>query len=211
MACRPRTVEFSFSTAHFYQRVASPNVRDGAAEQLAERLDRQYDKGKVAAVLVIEHLGALDEEPVTRPHGPGQVLRKTGLPVLDFIGVTPSVDLVDTVDSVVRAHGLVRTALLQGADLPGSHVPAHCSFGGEGTAFNKHLLPTVGIIAAPQSLYDPAFGMSALSVPLMHRETVAFTDLLQRMSRMSRSTLAGSVTAERARRAAGAPTCPAYP
>ena len=31
MRCRPRTVEFSFSTAHFYQRVADPAVRDGGA------------------------------------------------------------------------------------------------------------------------------------------------------------------------------------
>ena len=62
MRCRPRTVEFSFSTAHFYQRVADPDVRDGGAEQLAERLDHAYDRGTVSAVLVLEHLGAIDYE-----------------------------------------------------------------------------------------------------------------------------------------------------
>jgi hypothetical protein len=51
--------------------------------------------------------------------------------------------------------------------------------------------------------------MGALSVPLMHRELLAFTDLLQRMGRMSQTDLAGIVPAERALRAAGAPRCPA--
>ena len=52
-ACRPRTLEFAFSTAHFYQRVgANPTVRDGGAEQLAERLDTDYDHGSVSSVLL---------------------------------------------------------------------------------------------------------------------------------------------------------------
>lgn len=56
--CRPRTVQFVFSTAHFYQRLRDPAIRDGGAEQLAEQLDRDYDKGTVSSVLVLEHLGA---------------------------------------------------------------------------------------------------------------------------------------------------------
>ncbi|MGH3056055.1 MAG: hypothetical protein ACRDL7_13860, partial [Gaiellaceae bacterium] len=39
LACRPRTIQFAFSTAHFYQRVADPAVRDGGAEQFAQQLD----------------------------------------------------------------------------------------------------------------------------------------------------------------------------
>lgn len=207
--CRPRTIEFSFSTAHFFQRIADAGTRDGAAEQLAEQLDQQYDAGTVGAVMVIEHLGALDEEMVPAPRGPGNELRRTGLSVLDFIAVTPSPTLVAAVESVVQSHDLARTAIIQGADVPGATVPVHCSFGGEGTPFNVHLLPTIGIIAAPQSLYDPAFGMSALSVPLMHREMVAFTDLLQQMGHMPQVELAGTIPAERAARSAGAPRCPA--
>ena len=57
-ACRPRTIEFAFPTAHFYQRVASPDRRHGGAGVLARRLDREYDRGRVAAVVVLEHLGA---------------------------------------------------------------------------------------------------------------------------------------------------------
>jgi hypothetical protein len=211
IACRPRTVEFSFSTAHFYQRVASPTVRNGGAEQLAERLDRSYDKGKVSAVLVLEHLGALEYKPQPRQGGVGEVLRKTGQPELDFMAVTPSEPLLNTVKDLVQTYDLRRTSLLQGADAPGDHVPPHCSFGGEGTPFNKHLLPTIGVIAAPQTLYDPAFGMAGIDFELMHRETLAFTDLLQRMAGMSQADIAGQVTQFRAMRAAGAPTCPAYP
>jgi hypothetical protein len=44
----------------------------------------------------------------------------------------------------------------------------------------------------------------------MHRETLAFADLLQRMAAMPQSDVAGRVTEYRAARAAGAPTCPAY-
>lgn len=67
------------------------------------------------------------------------------------------------------------------------------------------------MIAAPQTLYDPAFGMAGIDFELMHCETLAFTDLLQRMAGMSQADIAGQVTQFRAMRAAGAPTCPAYP
>ena len=69
----------------------------------------------------------------------------------------------------------------------------------------------LGVIAAPQTLYDPAFGMGGIDFELMHRETLAFADLLQRMAAMPQSDVAGQVTQYRAARAAGAPTCPAYP
>ena len=205
MRCRPRTVEFSFSTAHFYQRVADPDVRDGGAEQLAERLDHAYDRGTVSAVLVLEHLGAIDYEAQPRPGGkPGDVLRQAGMRAIQFIGVTPSPQLVSTVDSVVRAYDMKRSILLQGADAPGATTPAHCSFGGEGTPFNQHLLPTVGVIAAPQTLYDPAFGVRGIDFGVMRSETRGFTELVNRLGRMRQSAIAGEVTLERAQRAAGA-------
>jgi hypothetical protein len=155
MECRPRTIELAFSTAHFYQRVADPAVRDGGAEQLARQLDGEYDQGTVSVVLVLEHLGAIDYEQVARPDGVGTRLEPNGLPCIQFIGVTPSPDLVGVVDGVVRAYDMQRTILLQGSDLPGETAPRHCSFGGEGTPYNRHLLPTIGVIAAPQSLYNP--------------------------------------------------------
>lgn len=208
MECRPRTIQLAFSTAHFYQRVADPAVRDGGAEQLAARLDRDYDDGTVAAVLVLEHLGAIDYEQVARPDGIGVRLEPTGLRAIQFIGVTPSPALVATVTDVVQAYDLQRTILLQGSDLPGDTVPAHCSFGGEGTPYARHLLPTVGVIAAPQSLYDPAFGIEGIDFDVMHAELLAYADLVHRLGTMDAAAIAGDVTTQRAQRAAGAPGCP---
>ena len=89
-ACRPRTIEFAFPTAHFYQRVASPDLRHGGAGVLARGLDRGYDRGRVAAVVVLEHLGAPEERAVPRPGHPGRVLRPTGRPELTQVFATPS-------------------------------------------------------------------------------------------------------------------------
>ena len=96
-----------------------------------------------------------------------------------------------------------RTILLQGADAPGTTTPAHCSFGGEGTPFNQHLLPTIGVIAAPQTLYDPAFGVRSIDFGVMRSETRGFTELVNRLGTMGQSAIAGEVTLERAQRAAG--------
>jgi hypothetical protein len=211
LACRPRTLEFAFSTAHFYQRVAAPSVRDGGAAQLAGQLDHEYDKGTVSAVLVLEHLGAVDDESVPRTDGPGDVLTPTGQRAIQFVAVTPSVPLLGAVDSVIRRYDLQRTITLQGSDPPGNHVPSHCSFGGEGTPFNYHLLPTIGVIAAPQFLYDPAFGLESIDFDVMHAELLAYTDLLGRMGATSQSAIAGLVTLERTQRRLGAATCPGVP
>jgi hypothetical protein len=208
LECRPRTIEFAFSTAHFYQRVADPAVRDGGAGQLARQLDRDYEEGTVSVVLVLEHLGARDYEQVPRADGVGVTLEPSGLRCIQFVGITPSPALVDAVDGVVRSYDMQRTILLQGSDVPGSTVPAHCSFGGEGTPYNRHLLPTIGVIAAPQSLYDPAFGLEGIDFDVMRDELLGFTELVNRLGTMEQDAIAGDVTTERAARAAGAPGCP---
>jgi hypothetical protein len=208
ISCRPRTIQLAFSTAHFYQRVADPAVRDGGAEQLARQLDVDYDRGTVSVVLVLEHLGAIDYEQVARADGVGTTLEPNGLRSIQFIGVTPSPALIATVDGVVRAYDMQRTILLQGSDLPGETAPRHCSFGGEGTPYNRHLLPTIGVIAAPQSLYNPAFGLEGIDFDYMREQVLGFTELVHRLGTMEQDAIAGDVTAERARRAAGAPSCP---
>jgi hypothetical protein len=183
-------------------------VRHGGAGQLAEQLDRDYDKGTVSAVVVLEHLGARDYEMVPRKDGgPGSQLVDTGQRAIQFIGVTPSPSLVAAVDGVVRSYDLQRTILLQGADAPGTTVPSHCSFGGEGTPYNIHLLPTIGVIAAPQFLYDPAVELEGIDFGVMHSEVLAFTELINRMQPMSQDEIAGEVPLERAQRANGAQTC----
>lgn len=210
LACRPRTVELAFVTAHFYQRVGpNPAIRDGGAEQLAQQLDRDYAKGTVSSVLSLEHVGALDYEAVPRPSGaPGDVLRPNGLRAIQFIGVTPSPSLVAAVDNVVRAYHMQRTFLLKGSDAPGTTVPSHCSFGGEGTPYERHLLPTIGVISAPQTLYDPAFGIAGIDFNVMRSEILGYTDLVNRLGALNQQAVAGQVSAERALRAHGARGCP---
>ena len=82
--CRARTVQFAFSTAHFYQRVSGkPKVRDGGSEQLAQQLDRDYDRGTVGRRVVLEHLGARQYDVVPRNDGPGTRLVLTNRPAAD--------------------------------------------------------------------------------------------------------------------------------
>jgi hypothetical protein len=145
---------------------------------------------------------------VKRAHGaPGFELEPNGLRSIQFIAITPSVSLVSAVDSVVRSYDLQRTILLQGADAPGTTAPQHCSFGGEGTPYNIHLLPTIGVISAPQTLYDPAFELEGIDFQVMHSELLAYTELINRMQPMSQTEVAGTVPLDRMRRAAGAATC----
>jgi hypothetical protein len=208
-ACRPRSVEFVFPTAHFYQRLVDPAHRYGGAGVIATQLDGEYDHGTVSSVLALEHLGAIDYEQVPRPEGaPGSVLMPNGLRAIQFIGITPSPSLVAAVTDVVRSYDMQRTILLQGADAPGSTVPSHCNFGGEGTPYNVHLLPTIGVISAPQSLYDPSFGLEGIDFNVMHDELLGYTELLNRLGTMSQAEVAGQIPIEREQRAAGGTPCP---
>jgi hypothetical protein len=87
-------------------------------------------------------------------------------------------------------------------------VPSHCNFGGEGTPYNVHLLPTIGEISAPQSLYDPSFGLEGIDFTVMHDELLGYTELLNRLGTMSQAEVAGEITVEREERAAGGAPCP---
>lgn len=206
--CRARTVQFAFTTAHFFQRLTSPERRHGGAGDLARRLDREYDRGRVAGVVVLEHLGARHYETRPRADGVGGVRRLTRRPELLTVPVSPSPRLERAVRTVVRRHRLGPTALISGADgaVPG-RAPRQCSFGGQGTPYNERLLPTVAPIAAPEPLYDPGSGLEGIDFRLMRAQTRAFTDLVLRMSVMPRQAIAGEVTGLRAERRRGAPTC----
>jgi hypothetical protein len=207
--CRPRTIQFAFVTGHFYQRLVAPDKRHGGAGVNAEQLDRDYDEGTVSAVMVLEHLGALSYSSVDRTDGgPGQRLEQNGLREIQFLAVSQSQPLVSAAQDVVRDYDMQRTILLQGADAPTQYVPSHCSFGGEGTPYNQRLLPTVAAIAAPQTLYNPRFGLEGIDFAVMRDEMIGYTELLNRIGAMSQADIAGSVEVDRRRRAAGAPTCP---
>ena len=206
--CRARTVQFTFTTAHFYQRLTSPTRRHGGAGDLARKLDRAYDRGRVAGVVVLEHLGARHYETTPRTAGPGGTRRLTRRPELLLVPVSPSRALELAVRRVVRRHRLGPTALIAGADteVPG-RAPRHCSFGGQGTPYNERLLPTVSPIAAPEPLYDGGSGLEGIDFGLMRAQTRAFTDLVLRMQTMTRAQIAGDVIRFRAERRDGAPGC----
>jgi hypothetical protein len=207
--CRGRTIQLAFPTGHFYQHIASPERRHGGAGVLARRLDRQYDEGKVAGVMVLEHLGAREYAPEPRSGRPGSVLRRTGRPEMHEVIVTASEPLRAAVGDVVRKYDIKRTVILQGAEFPvPGRAPERCSFGGEGTPYNEHLLPTVASISAPMTLYNPAFGLDGIGFARMSAETRAFTELLLEMGHMGDAEIAGAVAEDRARRTAGAPGCP---
>jgi len=118
-SCRPRSIEFVFPTAHFYQRLVDLTHRYGGAGVIATQLDAEYDQGKVSSVLTLEHLGAIDYEQMPRSDGgPGSELMPNGLRAIQFIGITPSPSLVAAVSEVVRSYNMERTILLQGARRP---------------------------------------------------------------------------------------------
>jgi hypothetical protein len=90
---------------------------------------------------------------------------------------------VAAVDAVVHRYDLRRTILAKGGDPPGPTVPAYCSFGAEGTPVNIHLLPTIGVDGAPETLHDPAFGLDSTDLHVMHAELLAYTELVNRPRR----------------------------
>ena len=89
--CRPRTLEFAFSTEHFYQRLLGRDTRDGGAEALARRLDADYARGQGSVVITLEHLGARDYRRAPRGHGrTGYILRPTGRRAIPSCRPSPS-------------------------------------------------------------------------------------------------------------------------
>jgi hypothetical protein len=90
-----------------------------------------------------------------------------------------------------------------GAPVEGQ-VPPIVSFGGIGTPYHAHLVPTTSIITGPWSLWAPAFGANAIDFSLLRRQALAAADVVLALDGMSREEIAGEYPAYRAARAAGA-------
>lgn len=195
--CRPRTLEFGFTTAHLYQQL-EPGVRTAGAGKYAQELDRGYDEGTVALVMAMEHMGAREYGAVPRADGgPGREIVPTGRnePSSFFTGISP-VLIAQTTLGLIR-HDIRRSIVLRGADLPGVHLPPHHSFGGEGTAYHNRLLPTVALVTGPWSLFNPAFGIEAVDGDLLRRQTLLFGDLAHQLASVPRPLIAGGYLVER--------------
>lgn len=194
--CRPKTLEFAFTTGHFY-------LREAGAGVYSQQLDFDYEDGTVAMALVLEHMGTRNYDAVPRGDGlPGREMVLTGLfePMSMFINSSPL--LAETALQTVVEHDLRGSLALRGADAPGPHIPLHFSFGGEGTGYARHLIPTVAYITAPWPLFNPAFGLEVLDKDLLYRQTLMFTDFVHKIAEFPREAIAGGLLAEREARAA---------
>jgi hypothetical protein len=198
--CRPRTLQFVFTTAHLYQRLAGGADRGGGAEQVARQLDEDYGDGTVALAFALEHLGAREYEAVPRPALPGRYLRPTGRNELNTLFVGESPLLVQQVIRAVVQRDIARTFVMRGADAPGATIPPHNSYGGEGGAYQQHLIPTIALVTGPWTLYNPSFGMEAIDGDLMHKQTLLFADLIHGLADQPRELLGGGYLGYRAAR-----------
>jgi hypothetical protein len=205
--CRP-PVEFAFTTAHLYQELVPGQGGGGSARQLAKRLDRDYARGRLAAVIALEHFGAWHYDSVPRSNGPGNVLRRTHEHELLAVPITDSDALRQAASRELAKARIQPASVIAGVDpADPNRVPEHCSFGGEGGPYNQQLIPTIGAIAGPAVLFAPEFGMEAVDFPFMRRQSLAFTNLLLDISGMSQTAIDGTIPEQRRRRAAGAPGC----
>jgi len=199
--CRPRTMQFVFTTGHLYQHLVDDKDRGGAAEQEAKQLDADYDKGSIALVFALEHLGAREYAAQPRDGGkPGRVLKPSGRTELNTMFVGESPVLVRAVDEQVVNHDIRRTFVLRGADAPAAKIPPHNSYGGEGGAYQQHLIPTIALVTGPWTLYNPAFGMEAIDGDLMRRQALLFADLMHGLAGESATAMGGGYLGYRAAR-----------
>lgn len=171
IACRPRTLELAFTTAHLY-------LSEHGAVRYAERLVPACDT--VAAVVVLEHLGANEFVAVPRADGPGRILTPSGFPELTFLFATPTAALLDAATSAVTRHDLRRVAV----------VPFTAGIAnGEGKAYETRGFPTLAAIAGPWTLRSPAFGMETVDVEAMRRMTLAFRDVVVELQGTARASI----------------------
>jgi hypothetical protein len=199
--CRPRTLQFVFTTGHIFQRLLGTHDRGGSAELEAKELDQDYEHGSVAMVFALEHLGAKEYAAVPRiDGGPGRVLAPTGKSEVNTIFAGESPALVTEIFHAVAERNLARTYVLRGSDAPAPHVPIHNSFGGEGTAYQQHLIPTIAFVTGPWTLYNPAFGLEAIDFDLMRTQTLVFADMLHDLGGQPAAVLGGGYPAQRAAR-----------
>jgi hypothetical protein len=199
--CRARTIEFVFATGHLHRPTEG-------TEFYARKLDEQYDSGTVAFAFALEHLGTREYLAVPRENGPGRELKASG--AAEFTGwFAGSPQLAEAAITALTRRGLDRVAVLPGIDLPDpARVPPQCSFGGLGTLFHSHLIPSMAVISGPWSLWAPSFGRDAIDFARMRNQILAAGDTALALAAVPREQIAGPYLAYRQARAAGAPTCP---
>lgn len=201
VACRPRTLEFAFGSAHLHM------SREGT-QLYANEANRDYDRGEVVFAFAVEHLGTREILPVERSNGPGKELKFTGEGEVMGWFVGPSDALIQASINAIQKHSLDKVMVLRGEGIPNPmRSPSFCSFGGLGGSFHGNLIPTIAIISGPWSLWAPSFGEQAVDFERMRNQLLSIGDTTLELAAKPASEIAGDYTAERQRRADGAKTC----
>ncbi|THX36907.1 hypothetical protein D6D10_06289 [Aureobasidium pullulans] len=191
---RRRTLEFAFNTGHLHI------SREGTAMH-AEQIQKDYDDGKLALIIPMEHLGAREIERGPRS---GQ-LSFTGRGELMFWSVGPSPVVLQAVREAVVRRKLDRVLITRGTSMPDfAQVPTYSSFGGIGTYYHNALLPTTSLISGPWSLWAPWFGEQAVDVGRLRAQTLALGDLYLALDNVPRSSIIAGYEAYREKRRKGA-------
>ncbi|MCP3805140.1 hypothetical protein NLX83_38335 [Allokutzneria sp. A3M-2-11 16] len=198
--CRPRTLEFVLATGHLHRSVEG-------TEHRARTLDKDYDEGTIAFAMTLEHLGTRELLPVPRTNGPGRELRFSGA-VEQSAWFAGNPLLAETANQSIKRRAVQRSFVLPGIDRPDpARVPPHCSFGGLGTHYQSHLIPTIATISGPWSLWAPSFGADAVDHARMREQVLVAGDNVLALDGVPREQIAGDYLAQRKARAGGAPTC----
>lgn len=182
-SCRPRTLEFVFSTAHDAFR------NDGLSP-------RHYpiDRKTTALAFGLEHLGTREILPVGE--GAARRLGFTGEMDPGIFGAGDSQVLRDAAANAAMRRNPARTAVIKGLGVPSATTaPPICSMGGLGTVFQSQLVPTLAIISGPWSLYDPVFGAKALDFAHMRKQILVATDAMLELDGLPRAQIAGDYPA----------------
>jgi hypothetical protein len=200
LECRPKTIEFVFTSAHLGY------AWDGA-DLYAQRIADSPNRSKVGTVIVAEHLGTRELVPVATP-GPGDRLKFTGKaePYAWFAPVE-SPALSSTLVNAVKGRNQERTSVLRGLDAPDTkRAPVFCGFGGLANWFHSRLIPTIGGISGPETLWTPYQGASAVDFNRLRSQSLVVGDTVVALSKLTNAQLAGGYPQSRAALEAGART-----
>lgn len=189
-SCRPRTLEFVFTTALFFGTLG-PDV-------YAARLDNEYEDGTVALALAMEHLGAVEYEARERRGGePGRRLVRTDRPEPAGFFASESAPLTQLIEERVIARDARRHFVSTGIR-PNPTPPPPLKWLGHGSAYRDRLVPAVHHMSGPWTLLNAGpSGVKAVDLRQTRKLAMLFGDLVIGSGQMTREEIAGEVLAFR--------------